>query len=235
MHLYPINLNLVDILCVIVGGGNVALRKARALIEAGARVRVISPEVVGQIESLAEKKQLEWFSRKFADGDLKGAFMVYAATDNREVQATVAKQAAASGALLNSADDPEGSHFHVPAHFRRGEILVTVSTGGGSPALARKLRESLETVISPEYEGVLDLLAWIRTEVLRVGGESERNREIFRALLDQGLVSLVLEAKWFDLQMLLVRVLPDEIDSSQFLKKFLEKYDSFENMQDPLP
>ena len=134
MPLYPVNLKIEDRLCIIVGGGPVALRKARGVLSAGGHVRVIGPEVVSGIKELAEKNQIEWFERVFAEGDLERAFLVFAATGSRTVQIAVAREAEKYGVLLNSADDPEGSHFHIPAHFRRGKMLATVSTGGGSPA-----------------------------------------------------------------------------------------------------
>jgi precorrin-2 dehydrogenase/sirohydrochlorin ferrochelatase len=225
MALYPVNLKIEGRLCIIVGGGPVALRKALGLLAAGGLVRVISPEVVLGLRELAEAEKIEWFERIFAEGDLEDAFLVYSATDSRVVQAAVGLEAEKYGALLNSADDPQGSHFHIPAHFRRGPMLMTVSTGGGSPALSRKLREKMEAVIVPGYEGVIELLGAIREEVLANSEDQAANGELFRTLLQEGLVDLVLESNWFDLQMFLLEKLPECADSVAILKEFLEKHD----------
>ncbi len=225
MSLYPVNLNIVDKLCLVVGGGSVALRKTKGLLAGGASVRVISPEVHFELRTLAHNKQIEWFERGFVEGDLKGSFLVFAATNKRDVQMLIAKEALKHSVLLNSADDPKHSDFHVPAHFRRGRMLVTVSTGGSSPALAKKTRQLLEMELVPEYEIVVELFSLVRDKVVGPDGDSVSNKELFRSLLRQGIVELVLEAKWFELQMLLLRELPESADAVNLVKNILERYD----------
>lgn len=224
MNLYPVNLKLTDRLCIVVGGGGVAQRKVFGLLAGGARVRVISPEVEKPIQAMAGEYQLEWFDRKFAEGDLTGAFLVFAATDIREVQLQVEKEAEKLGVLFNSADDPQSSKFHVPAHFRRGQMLVTVATGGGSPALSRVIRAKLESILTPEYAAVVELLSLIREKVVVAEGESQQHADIFHRLLKNGLVELVLDSDWFALQMMLLEELPEQVDGVKLLKKFLEKH-----------
>ncbi len=226
MSLYPINVNITDKLCVVVGGGPVALRKTKSLFAGGADIRVISPKAHAELQILARHKEVEWFARDFVEGDLKGAFLVFAATNNPEVQGLIAREAAKYAVLLNSADDPQNSHFHVPAHFRRGKMLVTVSTGGSSPALAQQVRQQLEGVVVAEYEIVADLFSLIREKVVDAGGDSLANAELFRRLLQQGMVELVLEAHWFELQMMLLRELPEFVDAVSLMKKILEKHDT---------
>jgi len=225
MLLYPVNFNIADKLCLVVGGGGVALRKTKSLLAGKANVRVISIEVHDELRELAQNNQIELFERGFAEGDLKGIFLVFAATNNPVVQTLIADEAARCSVLLNSATDPRISNFHVPAHFRRGKMLVTVSTGGSSPALAKKIRQRLEMELSPEYELVVELLSLIREEVVSLGGDSVANGKIFNKLLQQGIVELILEANWFDLQMMLLRELPESADGVGLLKIFLEKYD----------
>ena len=221
MSLYPVNLNIADKLCLVVGGGAVALRKTKSLLVAGAKIRVISPEVHSELHLLAKDDQIEWFARGFVEGDVKGAFLVFAATDNQNVQLLVTKEAEKYSVLLNSADDPQNSHFHVPAHFRRGRMLVTVSTGGSSPALAKKIRQKLESELVPEYGIVVELLSLIREKVVGLDDNSAANGELFRRLLQLGIVDLVLEANWFDLQMMLLRELPESVDAVELMKKIL--------------
>ena len=127
--------------------------------------------------------------------------------------------------LLNSADAPSESDFHVPAHFRRGPMIVTVSTGGGSPALAKILRKQLEGVIVPEYQAVVELMGLIRESVIAHSGDHMVSGKIFRDLLEGNLVPFVLDENWFDLQMLLLQVLPEELDSAALMKTFFERQD----------
>lgn len=228
MTLYPLNLQINGRLAVVVGGGVVALRKVKGLLAAQARIRLICPQLEGELLEIAEAERLDWLPRPYAEGDLQGAFLVFAATNDRQVQARIAREALRQGVLLNSADDPAGSDFHVPAHFRRGHLLVTISTGGGSPALAKIIREKLEREIGPSYGAVVDLLARIRQQLVASGREEESsaNGEIFRRLLQQNLVDLVASGNWFELQMLLLRELPESIDAVALVRTFLEEYDA---------
>ena len=223
MSLYPVNLNIVDKLCLVVGGGVVALRKTKSLLVCGARVRVISPEVHAELNALARNREIEWFARSFAEGDVQGAFLVFAATDNPEVQLLITREAAKYSVLLNSIDDPGQSHFHVPAHFRRGKMLVTVSTGGSSPALAKKIRQRLEKEFVPEYAIVVELLSLVREKIVGLDAHPDVNRELFRRLLQQGIVEMVLNADWFELQMLLLRELPEEANPVELMQKIVER------------
>ncbi|MCP4341850.1 MAG: bifunctional precorrin-2 dehydrogenase/sirohydrochlorin ferrochelatase [Desulfobulbaceae bacterium] len=225
MPLYPANLNIADKLCLVVGGGAVALRKTQSLLAGGASIRVISPEVHAELRRLAQDKEIEWFERGFAEGDLKGVFLVFAATNNPAVQVLIAEEALKCSVLLNSADDPRGSDFHVPAHFRRGKMLITISTGGSSPALAKKIRQRLEMDLVPEYELVVELLSLIREKVVSLSDDSVSNGKLFSRLLQLGIVELILDSNWFDLQMMLLRELPESADGVTLLKNFLEKYD----------
>ena len=225
MALYPINLKIENSLCLVVGGGAVAFRKIRGLLQADAKVRVISPELMPDLRLLADNGTVEWFERPFVEGDLEGVSLVFAATNSRKVQILVQEEARKNKVLLNSADAPVESDFHVPAHFRRGPMIVTVSTGGGSPAFAKKLRKQLEDEIVPEYKGVVELMGMIREGVIRLSDEQAVSGAIFRSLLEGNLVEYVLEENWFDLQMLLLQKLPEELDSAALMKTFLERLD----------
>lgn len=223
MSLYPVNLHIADKLCLVVGGGMVALRKTKSLLICGAKIRVISPEVLPELIALAKNREIEWFARNFAEGDVQGAFLVFAATDNPEAQRLITREAAKYCVLLNSIDNPQQSHFHVPAHFRRGKMLVTVSTGGSSPALAKQIRQQLEKEFAPEYAVVVELLSLIRDKIVGLDTSPDVNGELFRRLLQQGIVELVLTADWFELQMLLLRELPEEADPVELMQKIVER------------
>jgi siroheme synthase-like protein len=152
--LYPIFLDLSGRRCVVVGGGEVANRKARKLLQARAEVVVISPEVRPELESVAS----EVHRRPYEDGDLEGAHLAFAATDAREVNAAVAWEAKERGIPVNVADRPSEGDFALPSTLRRGRLQLAVSTGGASPTLARKIKGALEEVFGPEWAGVVEEL-----------------------------------------------------------------------------
>jgi len=222
---YPVNLKLCDRLCVVIGGGNVASRKVNNLLTCGAVVRVVSPYVQIHLEKLIFQKKVEWFEREYAEGDLQGAFLAFAATSDRNVQQLVKEEAEQHKIIFNSADEPAGSDFHVPAHFRRGKMLVTVSTGGCSPALSKYLRESLEKEIGPEYESVVGFLALIRDAVVSRDNDSTAHKELFQRLLEMDIVKLICDGNWFELQMILLQELPGDIDSVALIRRFLDVHD----------
>jgi len=162
--------------CVVVGGGEVANRKARKLLQARAEVVVISPEVRPGLESVA----VELSRRPYEDGDLEGAYLAFAATDSREVNAAVAREANAKNIPVNVADRPSEGSFAVPSVLRRGRMQVAVSTGGASPSLARSIKDELEGVFGAEWAGLVEELA-----IARRNGEKadERlEREVVRCL-----------------------------------------------------
>ena len=150
--LYPIFMDLTRRRCVVVGGGEVANRKARKLLQARARVVVISPEVKPELESVAS----EVYRRPYQEGDLEGAFLAFTATDSREANAAVTREAKERGIPVNVADKPSEGDFAVPSTLRRGRLQVAVSTGGASPTLAQRVRRELEGLFGPEWAGIVE-------------------------------------------------------------------------------
>ncbi len=141
---YPITLtNLRGALVVVVGGGAVGERKLRGLLAVGAAVRLISPAATPALRALADSGAITWHARPYQPGDLDGARLVFAATDQRAVNAQVADDAAALALLCNVADDPLAGDFHLPAVYREPGLLVAVSTAGASPARAKRLRDQI--------------------------------------------------------------------------------------------
>ena len=174
--LYPIFLDLSGRRCVVVGGGEVANRKARKLLQARARVVVISPEVGAELESVA----VEVHRRPYREGDLEGAYLAFAATDSRAVNAAVAREAQERGIPVNVADRPSEGDFALPSTLRRGRLQVAVSTGGASPALARRRREELEDAFGPEWAGIVEELDAARRNAQEV--EARLEEEVSRCL-----------------------------------------------------
>ncbi len=166
---YPIFLSVSSKRCVVVGGGQVALRKVRVLLECGANVRVISPDVCFELSQLAESGEIEVFNREYRTGDLKGAFVAIVATNDSTTNLKVAKEAQRDAVLVNVVDDAENSNFIVPSYVRRGDVTLAISTAGRSPALARKIRTRLEKEFGDEYASLALLISEVRGEVKRQG------------------------------------------------------------------
>jgi precorrin-2 dehydrogenase/sirohydrochlorin ferrochelatase len=174
--LYPIFLDLSGRRCVVVGGGGVADRKARKLLQARAEVVVISPEIGAELESVA----VEIHRRRYREGDLEGAYLAFAATNVRKVNAAVAKEAKERGIPVNVADSPFEGDFALSSTLRRGRLQVAVSTGGASPTLARRIRGELEEAFGPEWAGIVEEFDRAR----RSGQETDERleREVSRCL-----------------------------------------------------
>jgi precorrin-2 dehydrogenase/sirohydrochlorin ferrochelatase len=164
---YPIFLNIQGRKCVVVGGGEVAERKARALAEQGASVTVISARVCNGLAQLAEQGTIQISRRDFQSGDLEDALIAIAATDDPMVNMEVAREGRVRGVLTNVVDAPEHSDFIVPSLLRRGDISIAVSTGGKSPALARRIRTELEQSFASEYASLALLISEVRQELKR--------------------------------------------------------------------
>ncbi len=145
---------------MVVGGGEVANRKARKLLQARAKVVVISPNVKPELASVAA----EVLRRPYREGDLEGAFLAFAATDRREVNAAVAQEARERGIPVNAADKPSEGDFALPSTLRRGQLQVAVSTGGASPTLAQRIRRELEGAFSFEWAGIVEELGKARRD-----------------------------------------------------------------------
>ena len=166
---YPIFLNLKGKKCVVVGGGRVALRKVRALLDCGADITVISPKPHAEISKLFKNKAIRLIRRSYERGDLRGAALSIAATRAKEINRKVAEESKKNGTPVNVVDDAELSDFIVPSSFRRGDLSVAISTSGMSPALAKKIRAKLEKNIGMEYAYLLSLIADIRSEIKKKG------------------------------------------------------------------
>jgi precorrin-2 dehydrogenase/sirohydrochlorin ferrochelatase len=176
---------------IVIGGGYIAARKVEGLLAAGAQVKIISPLLIPELQFIADKGDITFLQRYYQDGDLEGAFLVIAATDNPAVNQSVWMEAERRGCLINVVDDPQHSNFILPAVVRRGEMNIATSTGGNSPALARRLRERIEKLIGPEYDVLSNLLGELRPELIANFPEGEARLQAALRLVDSDILDII--------------------------------------------
>lgn len=190
--MYPMFLNLAGRKALVVGGGEVALRKAKDLAEAGAVVCVVAKKFVAEFK---KDKRLKCHKAAYEAGQVGGMFIVVAATDDETVNARVAADAMEAGALVNVVDRPSLCDFIVPAAVKRGRLVIAVSTGGAAPSLARRLRERIEKDVGPEYATYLDVMDDVRREVRLRDLSEEDRRRIFERLSEDDIVAAARKGK----------------------------------------
>lgn len=212
MSFYPICLDLEGRECIVVGGGRVAERKVMGLLSCAARVTVISPALTEELQQRSADSTIQWVAREYRQGDLKGAFLVIAATDDEETQKQVYEEAAHRNLLLNVADVPQRCNFILPATVRRGDLVIAVSTAGKSPALARKMRMELEKRYGAEYRILVDILGAIRPEILASGHPQQENEQMFKQLLHDDLPQWIRTGDWPSIENHLRKVLGDRVE-----------------------
>jgi siroheme synthase-like protein len=177
---YPLFFRLAGTLCVVVGGGRVAERKARALIAAGARVRLISPKSTSGLSGLHLQGKIELLARQYREGDLEGAALVFAATDKGEVNKQVREESRRLAIPLNAADSPDMCDFIVPSVIRKGPVLIAISTSGLLPLLSKKLRAEITRNVTPDYAAYARRVGLFRKYLLQHVEDSRLRRDIMK-------------------------------------------------------
>lgn len=190
MRYYPALLDLRGKYCVVIGGGKVALRKALSLLKAGAFVRVISPEFIGQLLGLKKNKRVMLVKSQYQKRFLKGAFLAIASTDNKTVNHKAARDAASLRKLINVVDSPGLSNFIVPAVLNKKDLIISISTSGKVPCLSRRIKEDLRKSILPQYIRALDLLKGIRRELKKVCPDPKIRESVLNHLANARLTQL---------------------------------------------
>ena len=190
----------------------VAERKVRGLLQEGADVVIVSPEVTAGLARLAEQGKCCWLEKKYEAGDLDGAFFVFAATGSTAVQEQVASDAETLGLPVNVADQPERCTFHVPAVLRRGDLTLAVSTAGKSPALAAMVRQRLADQYGDEYGQLLSLMGRLRPLVISAAATSEERKALFQKILHGDMVHWIRSNQWGKVQDRLRMILGPQID-----------------------
>ena len=206
---YPVFLNLAGKRCVIIGGGTIAQGKIGGLLQAGCQITVISPDATPGIRQAAQRGDIAWLERTYRPGDLEGAFIGVAATNVWHVNREIYEEAERLGVLLNVVDDPDLCSFIAPSIVKREPVTLAISTGGASPALARKLRETLAHAEALEWADLADVLAQARRIIKekRVVIDPER----WQCCINRNLLSMVQDGRSDEaLNLLLSQLLDSE-------------------------
>jgi precorrin-2 dehydrogenase / sirohydrochlorin ferrochelatase len=185
---YPIYLDVKGKRCVIVGGGKVAYRKVCSLNDAGADVVVVSPEICPE---MADVEGITLINTNYDEKYLEGVLLVIAATDNEAVNEKVALDAGKRNLIVNVVDRPELCSFIVPSSINRGDLCISISTGGASPAVAKSIREQLEDVFGVEYEEYLNLLTKMRSIAMSDIKDSAKRRKALRRMAEKDILDIV--------------------------------------------
>ncbi|RAK10599.1 precorrin-2 dehydrogenase [Halanaerobium saccharolyticum] len=195
MKFYPINLNLKDKKVLIVGAGKVALRKFKRLLQTGAQIKIIAPKYNQKfaVYRNPESKKYIFLERKFQEKDLIGQFLVFAATDNSELNQRIALLAREKNILVNLIDNAELSDFTVPAMVKRGELLLTAASGSNLPALSKNIRKKLESDFGLEYEFLLDIMSEKRQRIIEDIDSIELRKLIFREIASADFLAKIRE------------------------------------------
>jgi precorrin-2 dehydrogenase/sirohydrochlorin ferrochelatase len=204
---------------LVVGGGGVGTRKVMTLLKCGAKVTVVSPEISERLHNLAESATLTFKPRPYQTSDLEGMFLVIGATDDETLNRQISRDAERRHTLCNIADRPAICNFILPSIIQRDDLVITISTSGQSPALAKKLRKKLEGQFGEEYGDFLQLMGAIRKKLLSQAHEPEVHKPLFEQLIDSDLIAMIREAKTESINALLFKILGDGYRYEELIQK----------------
>ena len=219
MKYYPINLDIRNRNCLVVGGGQVGTRKVNGLLRSGALVTIVSPEATEGIARLAQNERVVWFERNYQSSDMQDKFLVIGATDDEALNRKIHADAQTYKVLCNIADRPAVCNFILPAVVHQGDLVITASTSGQSPAFAKRLRKELQRKYGEEYACFLTLMGSIRNKLLQEAHEPEAHKPLFESLIDGGLLDAVAEGNVEAIDKILVAVLGDGYTFTRLMPK----------------
>jgi precorrin-2 dehydrogenase/sirohydrochlorin ferrochelatase len=211
MSYYPIFLELQGKTALVVGGGRVAERKIKILLEHGAVIYIITKELTDKLKKLVDAGKVKHLGDEFMEKYLDEAFLVIAATDDKRLNHKISEGADKRGLLVNAVDQPADCNFIVPSIVKRGDLCIAISTSGKSPALAKKIREGLDAEFGNEFETFLTLMGNLRKEVLSKGLSQDENSLIFQRLVDSNILEALKEDNWKGVESILRGVLPEDM------------------------
>ena len=217
MSYYPVFLQLENKIALVVGGGKVAQRKVETLLRYGASIHVVSKVLTDKLKQLIEINKVRLLGEEMREEFLDGAFIVIAATDDKELNSKVSESARKRGLLVNAVDQPADCNFIVPSIVRKGALSIAISTSGMSPALAKKIRKELDGQFGNEYETFLNVMGSLRKEVLAMGLSQEENSRIFHEIVDGGIIEALARNDLPKVESSLARILPQGINIKDLL------------------
>ena len=219
MSFYPVNLDIKDKGCLVVGGGAVASRKAKTLAECGGIVTVVSPKFSEALRELEKRSEVTLVCRPYETADLDGKFLVIGATNDGDLNRLINADAEARNMLCNIADVPDICNFILPSIIRRGDLVVAISTSGKSPAFAKKLRKDLEKSFGDEYARFLTLMGAARKKLLSTAHAPEAHKPLFERLINHNLLELIKNDRKEEINRLLGDVLGEGYDYYELVKQ----------------
>lgn len=191
--LFPVMICLEDKDCLVVGGGEVATRKVEDLLACDARVTVVAPQATNQIKAMAIEGRLNYQQRCFDDPDIEGMMIVISATNVEAVNQRIESICRRQGILVNVVDDPPKCDFFIPAVVRQGSLLISVSTEGKSPYLARHIKEEIQEIYGQEYKYLVEILGEARRLIKESEPNIENRKKIFANLAEGRLLQVIRE------------------------------------------
>ena len=194
------------------GGGDVAERKAERLLDFGARVTVIGKTLTPLLETMKREGRIEHIHADYDVAYIGDAFMLIGATDREDINARISLDGKHKGILVNIVDDPAKCDFILPSLVQQGDLAIAISTGGKSPALAKKLREELEKRYGPEYEALLHVLGKLREKVVARGYASDENKQRFEAVIDSDILQHIKDKNWEQVKKIIYEITGVEIE-----------------------
>lgn len=218
MKYYPVCLDIKGRNCVIIGGGRVAERKVNGVLACHGLVTVISPDLTEKLQNLAADGTISWKKRPYQHGDIQGAFMVIAATDDPKAQDEVFSEAEKYNILLNVADVPKKCNFILPALAKRGDLTIAISTAGKSPALAKKMRRELQKSYGGEYESLVEIMGLIRPIILAKDLSQKENEAIFNRILASDITTRIIARDEQGIKNILADICEEKFDNDTITK-----------------
>ena len=194
-YYYPVYLNIKDRKCIVVGGGVVAERKINLLLKKGANITIISPDLTDNLHSLAEENKITHIKDKFHERYLEKAQLIIGATNDNRVNKEIYNAAKKRNILVNIVDSPKYCNFIVPSVVERGDLIISISTSGRSPALSKKIRKELEQKYGEEYSQFLSIMGRIREELLLKVKDQKKREKIFDNLVNSDIIDLIKQGK----------------------------------------
>jgi precorrin-2 dehydrogenase / sirohydrochlorin ferrochelatase len=193
---YPLFLDITDRRCIVIGGGDVAERKVERLLDFGACVVVIGMALTPGLEIMKNEGRINHIAADYDKAFIDDAFLIIGATDRDDINAKISRDGREKGILVNIVDDPDKCDFVLPSLIRQGDLLIAISTGGKSPALAKKLREEMERLFGTEYQTLLDVMGQLREKLVVKGRSSDENRRVFEAVVHSDILKHIKDKSW---------------------------------------